>query len=187
MTALYGAFTARRTSMEEDFTENDEYALLSRRRKTSFGCLIAAVFCICFCLFMLTAGYGYTANARAKTLYSKAKSVYLAAAAYQDELQQANEAHQFTTVIVNQSDRRAENMLHQGIYRYYTDIEEINYAIICDDAGIVKGALVSQRALTPSDLVNLQSFEEQRELMKSLFHHKDAVSSYNLGIKPPGY
>ena len=160
------------------------------KQKSSRSCLvsivIAAVVCACFGLFLINRAYGYTAHSKGQTMYASAKSVYNAAAAYIADQYDAGNDVKLVTKIYNRSDDRANDPVYQGMYPYCTDIGTMNFALICEN-GAVTGTLFSFGKIEDEDLTQLQSYEEQRKLLSSVFTYKKAVSSYGLGIKPPGY
>lgn len=160
------------------------------KQKSSRSCLIsiliAAAVCACIGLFLINCVYGYTAHSKGQTMYSSAKSVYNAAAAYIADQYDSGSDVKLVTKIYNKSDDRANDPVYQGIYPYCTDIGAMNFALICEN-GALTGTLFSFGKIEDEDLTQLQSYEEQRKLLSSVFTYKKAVSSYGLGIKPPGY
>ncbi len=158
----------------------DEDAELPKQ-KSSRSCLvsilIAAAVCACIGLFLINCVYRYTAISKSRTMDSDAKRVFNAAASYMTDQYAAGNDVKIATKIYNKSDDRANDPVYQGIYPYCTDIDDMNFALICED-GAVTGTLFSFGKIEDEDLTQLQSYEEQRKLLSSVFTYKKAVSNY---------
>ena len=90
----------------------------------------------------------------------------------------------FQTTVFNLKDDRTDDTLYQGIYRYDSNVEKESFAVICDENGIITGAMASKGNITEYDLTHPQTFEEQRSYLRSFFRSKKAIGSYLNGCSP---
>ena len=138
----------------------------------------AGIVILCLILFLTVGCIGMKqtfAHRQTITLNSRAKQVYNAAVAYQQDLSAGSSGSRLQTTILNLNSDRTGSTLYQGIYRYTADVEKLSFAVICDGEGNVTGTMVSHGNIEETDLTNPQSFETQREYMRSVLHSKKAI------------
>lgn len=155
-------------------------ALCENVHKHSSRCASAAVIImlasIGFLLF--SAIFSFKAHSKATVLWQVARSTYNAAIYYQNELDEQNQDSRLQTTIVNLDSPERNGDLHQAIRCVFNDSDRFNYAVICDENGIVTGALCSRRPITEYDLTHLQSFDEVLEKTDRMFRKEDSVGNY---------
>lgn len=155
-------------------------ALCEDVRKHSSRCAAAAIFLIFasagFLLF--SAMFSFKAHSKATVLNSVARSAYNAAIYYQTELDEQGQDSRLQTTIVNLDSPERDSDLHQAMRIFSNDLDRFNYAVICDETGMVTGALSSRRPITEYDLTHLQSFHEILEKTDRMFRKEDAVGNY---------
>ena len=131
--------------------------------------------------FLLSLMFNSSAHSKVRTLNTAAKFTYLAATSYQNDLDERDQNYRLQTIIVNLDSPDRNNEPHQKMRDYFRDaFDNYNYAIICDENGIVTGALCSRRPITEYDLTHLQSFDEMLKKNDRMFRKEDAVAYYGV-------
>ena len=154
-------------------------AFAKKQQSASIAAVLLILLASLF-LFLFSAMYGFVAHSKVTSINSAARQVYSAANAYQYELEEAGENSRLQTTIFNLGSPECSSECYQRMCYYMNDIQRYNVAVICDEKGTVTGALCakSEHLLTEYDLTHLQTFEDQRDKMNSIFHNKEVVGNY---------
>ena len=114
------------------------------------------------------------------SMNSTAHQIFIAADAYETDLNEAGIRPDWKTVIISPDDTAEKGSIQFGVEKYFMDITStaLWYAVVIDKNGEISEAYCSRSPLTEADLVP-PDLTVQRRLASSPFHVREIIGYWN--------